>query len=789
MVTLMSRTEEKLSLELPIILPEDNGQCPRCAERLVEVLSGQRGIEKAHLRQDGERTLLCLHYDPNLASLSTVRRLAVEAGSLISERYRHETLRVRGMDCTDCAKSLEHILSRLPGVIDVSASYAAERMRVEYDSAEISHREIVRRVEWMGYEVEEERRKGRFRGHRELLFALLAGLFLATGFLAERSGSFSAQMVTGLYLLAYLAGGYDATRHAVRAAVHAQFDIDFLMVVAALGAALVDQLAEGALLLFLFSLGHSLEHYAMGRARKAIEALGEISPKTARLKRDGAEMELCVDELERGDVVIVRPGERIPVDGLILTGTSSVDESPITGESLPKEKSSGDQAFAGTVNGPGSMEIEVTKLARDSTLARVVSIVEEAQVQKSPTQRLTERIERTFVPLVLAGVVLLIVVPPVAGLLPWKVAFIRAMTILVSASPCALAISTPSAVLSGIAQAARHGVLIKGGVHLENLGSIKAIAFDKTGTLTLGRPEVTDAIPAVGTDEDELLRIAAAAESRSGHPLGEAVLGAAKDRGLDLPEVGVLQSIPGKGLKADLDGEMVLIGNMKLFEDDEAKTDPVFESILSQIENLEEQGKTTMIVKRGGRFLGVIGFSDRPRPEAATALGRLKDLGIESLVMITGDNERAASAIGAEVGVTEQISSLLPEEKVSAVEDLLRRHGSVAMVGDGVNDAPALARSTVGIAMGAGGTDVALETADVALISDDLSKLPFAVALSRKSRKIIGQNLVISLSVIALLIPLALSGLAGIGLAIVLHEGSTLLVVANALRLLRFRPE
>ncbi|KQC15876.1 MAG: heavy metal translocating P-type ATPase [Methanothrix sp.] len=785
----MSRTEEKLSLELPVILFEEDGQCPQCADRLVEALSGRRGIDRAHLRREGEKTLLCLHYDPNLASLSTVKRLAEEAGSGISERYRHETLRVRGLDCTDCAKSLEHILSRLPGILDVSASYAAERVRVEYDSAETSHRDIVRRLEGMGYEVDEEKKKGRLQRHRELAFALLSGLFLAAGFLASVFGSPSAATVAGLYIPAYLAGGYDATRHAVKAAVSARFEVDFLMVVAALGAAMVGQAAEGALLLFLFSLGHSLEHYAMGRARQAIEALGEISPKTARLRRGGREVDLAVEEVERGDVVVVRPGERIPVDGFVLAGISSVDESPITGESLPKEKSPGYGVFAGTVNGEGSLEIEVTKLAKDATLARVVSMVEEAQVQKSPTQRMTERIEGTFVPLVLVAVVLLIAVPPAAGLLPLKEAFIRAMTILVVASPCALAISTPSAVLSGIAQAARNGVLIKGGVHLENLGSIKAIAFDKTGTLTLGRPDLTDVITTKETGEEELLKIAAAAESRSGHPLGEAVLRAARDRGLDLPLAGDLQSIPGKGVRGDLDGEEVLIGNTKLFYGIEAESDPLFESVLSEAEKLEAEGKTTMIVNKGGHFLGVIGFSDRPRPEAKSTLKRLKDLGVESLVMITGDNERVSAAVAAEVGTTDQISGLLPQEKVSSIDDLLRRYGSVAMVGDGVNDAPALVRASVGIAMGTGGADVALETADVALISDDLSKLPFAVALGRRSRGIIGQNLAISLAVIALMIPMALLGLAGIGLAIVLHEGSTLLVVANALRLLRFQPK
>ncbi|MGC9515497.1 heavy metal translocating P-type ATPase [Methanocrinis sp.] len=783
----MSRTEETLSLELPLILPEEGGECPRCADRLVEALSDQRGIERAHLRDEGGRTLLCLHYDPNLTSLKTARRLAEEMGAGISERYRHETLRVGGMDCTDCAKSLEHILSRLPGVIAVSVSYAAERIKVEYDSAETSHREIVRRVEWMGYEVEEERGEGRLRRHRELAFALLAGLFLAAGVLAERSGGLSSETVAGIYLLAYLWGGYDATRHAVKAAAHARLDIDFLMVVAALGAALVGQLAEGALLLFLFSLGHSLEHYATGRARRAIEALGEISPKSARIRREDSELDLPVEEVERGDVVIVRPGERIPSDGIVLLGRSSVDESPITGESLPQEKSPGDQVYAGTVNGSGSLEVEVTKLSKDSTLARVISMVEEAQVRKSPAQRFAERVEGIFVPLVLSGVVLLIIVPPAVGLLPWDEAFIRAMTILVAASPCALAISTPSAVLSGIAQAARHGILIKGGVHLENLGSIKSIAFDKTGTLTLGRPEVTDVVPVGDASEDDLLRIAGAAERLSGHPLAEAVLRASRDRDIDLPEIGPLRSVPGRGLKANLGGEEVSIGNLRLFEGE--LDDPLCGSMVTAAEGLEERGKTTMVVRKGGRFLGVIGLADRPRPEAASALKRLKELGIGPLVMITGDNERVASAIASQLGMDEHISGLLPEEKVSTVEDLLGRFGSVAMVGDGVNDAPALVRATVGIAMGAGGTDVALETADVALISNDLSRLPFAVALGRRSRRIIGQNLAISLLVIALLVPLALLGLAGIGLAIVLHEGSTLLVVANALRLLRFRPE
>jgi Cd2+/Zn2+-exporting ATPase len=413
-------------------------------------------------------------------------------------------------------------------------------------------------------------------------------------------------------------------------------------------------------------------------------------------------------------------------------------------------------------------------------------MVEEAQSQKSPTQQFTDRFTRVFVPTVLVGTLLVIVVPPVIGWLPWQVSFLRALTILVAASPCALAIATPSAVLSGIAQAARNGVLIKGGVHLENLGKLQAIALDKTGTITRGKPEVTDVIPQDGINERELLRIAAAVESRSNHPLAKAILDKAQADELDnLPQVGELQSVTGRGVQAEVDGRMVRIGNLRFFENENNGDIP--EKIVNLVKELEAGGKTTMIVKSGERFLGVIGLADQPRPAAQSTLESLRQLGIQTLIMITGDNERVAAAISHEVGLTKFKANLLPEDKLSTIKELLDRYGQVAMVGDGVNDAPALAASTVGIAMGAGGTDVALETADVALMSDDISRLPFAVGLSRQARRIIRQNLFISLGVIALLIPSALFGLAGIAIAIVFHEGSTLLVVANALRLLSYR--
>jgi len=770
---------DKLVLDLALVLPGIPDEQDACVERLTSLLQA-KGIDQAHVVREDGKARLCLHYDAGRFSLAEVRRLATAAGASIDKRYVHASLRVDGMDCPTCAEVIEHALGRLDGVLEAKVSYAAERLRLEFDSEKTSRAAVTRRLKSLGYRaLAQDESAGWWVEHRELVFSLAAGVLLLTGWLGSRAGAPGALSLAA-YWAAYAFGGFFTLRDAVQSLRAKRFDIDTLMLVAAAGAAALGEWAEGALLLFLFSLGHALEHLAMDRARRAIEALAELAPKTALVRRDGAEVEIPVDKLVRGDRVIVKPGQRLPADGTVAEGDSAVDQSPMTGESVPVDKGAGDAVLAGTINGEGVLVVEVTKLATETTLARMVQLVSEAQTQKSPTQLFTDRFQRVFVPAVLIGATLLVVVPPLLGS-SLAESFYRAMAVLVAASPCALAIGTPAAVLSAVARAARAGVLIKGGAHLENLGRLTAIAFDKTGTITEGRPRLTDVVP-FGIPEDELLTMAAAVESRSGHPLARTIVAAARERRLVWDEVIDAEAVTGKGIRATLGGRRIEIGNVKLFS-----RDTVDAQAAAQVEQLEAAGRTTMLVVSDGRVAGILGLMDTPRPGVAEMLARLHALGIEKTVMLTGDNERVARAVAQAVGLTEVRASLLPEDKVAAMTSLVSEYGQAAMVGDGVNDAPALARATVGIAMGGAGSDVALEAADIALMGDDLAKLPFAVALSRAARSAIRQNLFISLGVVALLIPATLFDWAGIGIAVLVHEGSTIVVVLNALRLLTYR--
>ena len=574
------------------------------------------------------------------------------------------------------------------------------------------------------------------------------------------------------------------------------------MLVAAAGAAYLGEWAEGALLLFLFSLGHALENYAMGKAKKSIAALTDLAPKTALLKKDDDTVEVGIEELQVGDIIVVRPNSKISADGVIVKGNSSVDQAPITGESVPVDKTpienpdkeynsksdipNENRVFSGTINGNNTLEIKVIKEAKDSTLNRLVTMVQEAQDQKSPTQLLTDKFERYYVP----AVIILVVALNFAFLVidePWSESLYRSLAVLVAASPCALAISTPSAVLSGVARAARGGVLIKGGRPLEDLGVLTALAFDKTGTLTEGKPKLTDVESFGSIDKKELLEIAIAVEELSDHPLAKAVVRDGMEQlGKDtkIPDADDLEAVQGKGIKANYQGNSIYIGNLELFEDiDKGVPDDVSEKVRA----LEGEGKTTMLIKMGNEFIGMLGLMDTPREKAKETLAQLKEIGIKKMIMLTGDNQKVADAVAEEIGLTEARGSLLPEEKVEAIKKLAEQENKLAMIGDGVNDAPAMANSTVGIAMGAAGSDVALETADIALMADKLETLPFAIGLSRKAKAIIKQNLWVSLGVVALLIPATIMSWASIGIAVAIHEGSTLVVVVNALRLLAYK--
>ena len=618
------------------------------------------------------------------------------------------------------------------------------------------------------------------------MFVLVAAclLTLLIGWIGGATGLIPTRAALALYLIAYLAGGWYPVLGTVAALRRRTLDVNLLMVLAALGAAAVNQWREGATLMFLFSLSGALEHYAMGRSRHAIRALMKLSPEEALVRRDDVEQVVPVAELIVGDLVIVRPGERIPADGTVLAGVTSVDQAPITGESIPVPKSPGSPVFAATINGDGALEIAVTKLAGESTLARVIRMVEEAQAERTPTQRMTEWIGTRYTIGVLIVVSGFIAVPPLMFGAPFAAAFYRAMTLMTVASPCALVISTPAAILSAIAVAARRGILFKGGGALEDLGRVNAIAFDKTGTLTRGRPEITDLVPAPGVDADRLRAVAAAVERHSEHPLARAVLASATEHELVLPHASGFRAIVGNGVEAAIAGALARVGTPALLADADVA---VPDEALSRAEALRAAGMTVVFVSEGACYLGCIALADTIRPAARSVIAALKRLGVRHTVMLSGDNTRVAQVIAAELGLDGVRAELLPEEKLTAIHELRQRYGVVAMVGDGVNDAPALAAATVGIAMGGAGTDVALETADVALMGDDLTSLADGVDISRRARRIVRQNVTIALGVIAILAPIAALGLIRLPVGVVGHEGSTLVVVANGLRLLAMR--
>jgi len=821
----MSRT---LQLDLDVILPTAHSAQDRCVHELVTTLERVDGIDSVHVSHkdnasagaEGEAQL-CMHLAPGAISLKRLTERVRATGASIEDRYGHLMLAADGVGNTSRATALTQQLRLIPGVVDGAVTVEGI-VRVEYDSTATNHVTLKRELDTsLGLKIRTSRSSepapsahhashdaqhaqehgdddghGHEHGHGSSRVELTAALVSLAIYLVARGLDWFTAIdgpVTGLYVTAALLTGVFVARDALLSVRARVFDIDQLMLIAAIGAAFIGHWSDAALLLVLFSLGHALEGYAMNRARNAIEALGELAPATAR-RKDDPMVEVPVGELQVGDVILVRPNERLAADGVIVAGETSIDESAVTGESVPVDKAAiadrtvalegfetippEHRVFAGTLNGPAAIEVMVLRVAADSTLSRVVALVAEAETQISPTQRLTNRIVRVFVPAVFVLVGFLLIVPPLSGE-AFTDSFARAMAVLVAASPCALAIATPSAVLAAIARAARDGILVKGGGPLEELGKVSAIAFDKTGTLTEGKPLLTDIEPAAGVNEAELLRITLAVEQASDHPIARAITIGADQR---LPTEGRLDAtqvtaVNGKGVTGQVAGKPVLIGNAALFEDIDIPA-----NIRTSKKTLESNGRTTMIVRHGERFLGVLGVMDTPRPEARAAIETLRTIGIDNIVMLSGDNQLVATAVAAQVGIADARGGLLPADKVDAINTLAEQ-GGVAMIGDGVNDAPALATANVGIAMGAAGSDVALETADIALMADRLEQLPVAVALARRASRKIKQNLFFSLAVVAALIPMTILGV-GISIAVIAHEGSTLIVVANALLLL-----
>ena len=811
---------EKVLFDLPVLLPDALDGRDQCVTRLTATLSGAPGLDDVHVVEATESApaRLCLHYDPSSVNVTKIRGLAESAGARLTDQFQHVLWPVTGIGHSRRARAVADALRRVDGVVE--AEVTTGLVRAELDRARVTDVELrtvlaklgVNPTGHEGDSHEGDSHEGHDHGagghdhggpfgeRSELIFALTSAVLWATGLILDLTTDIGDGPLNGLFIAAGLFGGYFTLREAYESVRAGKFEIDFLMLVAAAGAAALGKFEEGALLLALFSVGHALEGYAMGRARRAIEALAELAPTTAVVRDGATEREIPVEQLRVGDTVVVKPNERIAADGFVVAGTSSVNQAPLTGESIPVDKlpvadpaaaagapervAASSRLFAGTINGAGQLDLRVTRLSSESTLSKLATMVREAETQASPTQRFTDRFERIFVPAVLGLVAVVLVAGPVLGS-SWSDSFYRAMAVLVAASPCALAIATPSAVLAAVARAGQLGVLVKGGGPLENLGTLRAMAFDKTGTLTEGRPRLTDVVPAPGVDERELLAVAVAVESRSDHPLAAAIVRDGGERlgGATPPAATGVTALAGRGVQATLDGARVLIGNVALFEADGGIDPPVRQAV----DGLQAEGRTIMIVQRDKAFLGVLGLMDRPRPGAAETVAALRDVGIRRAIMLSGDHQLVAASIAREVGLTEAWGDLLPADKVSAVERLRQEEGKVAMIGDGVNDAPALAHATVGIAMGAAGSDVALETADVALMGDDLAKLPLIMGLSRKASGIIRQNLYISLGMVCFLIPATIIGFVGIGPAVIFHEGSTLVVVSNALRLLAYR--
>ncbi|MDQ1914037.1 heavy metal translocating P-type ATPase [Paenibacillus sp. GD4] len=690
--------------------------------------------------------------------------------------------RVQGFTCTNCAGIFEKNVKSLPGVLDAQVNFGAAKITV-FGSTTVEELEKAGAFENLKITPEKQRVIEKNEPFWKTNWnVLVSALLLAAGYILGElygEGSTGSSLV---YAASIVTGGYELFQKGIKNLFRLQFDMNTLMTVAIIGAAAIGEWGEGATVVILFAISEVLERYSMEKARQSIHSLMDIAPKEALIRRSGTELIASVDDIVAGDVMIVKPGQKLAMDGIVIKGSSTLNQSAITGESMPVAKTIGDDVFAGTLNEEGLLEVKVIKTVEDTTISKIIHLVEEAQAERAPSQAFVDRFAKYYTPAIVVSALLIAVIPPLAFGGAWGEWIYKGLALLVVGCPCALVISTPVSIVTAIGNAAKHGVLIKGGIHLEEAGRISAVAFDKTGTLTKGVPQVTDFV-SFGGDPHELLKIAAVLEKGSQHPLASAILRKAEEEQVDYNEaVDDFSSITGKGVKGSFGGQMYYIGSPKLFSELHTAVDP--EAVRS-IKELQNQGKTVMVLGTQYAVLAVIAVADEIRDSSKNVIQKLHELGIKKTIMLTGDNKATADAIGKRLGIAEVNAELLPQDKLAYIKTLRSKYGNVAMVGDGVNDAPALAASTVGIAMGGAGTDTALETADIALMGDDLSKLPYTMSLSRRTLAIIKQNIAFSLGIKVVALLLILPGWLTLWMAIFADMGATLIVTLNGLRLLR----
>ena len=760
--------------------------CLDCAKKFEQAVKGLPGVREASLNTITGKLIV-----DGKADLAAIRRLGLEENYTVEPvghggAARVIVFQVDGITCLDCAQKFEKSVSAMPGIIKASLNTITGKLTVEGQADLAGIRQLGLEENYTiqpetGQAAQPEHHTGK-QTEWEFRRAILSGLSLVVGYGLEKFGIVDAVYIP-IYVAAVVLGGWGNFRKAARALPRGNFNMSVLMSVAVVGAMAIGQYEEGASVAFLYAISEMLEGWTMEKARHSIRALMDIAPKVARVRRGDSETDMPVEDILVGDVMIIRPGEKIAMDGIIVKGESAINQAAITGESMPVEKGPGGEVFAGTLNTHGAMEAEVTKRVQDTTIAKIIHMVEAAHGNRAPSQAFVEKFAAIYTPIVLALAMGIVFVPPLFFGLEWAPWIYRGLALLVVACPCALVVSTPVAIVSAISVAAKNGVLIKGGIHLEEAGSISAIAFDKTGTLTKGEPAVTDTVLLNGLSEEELLSISAGLEARSEHPLAAAIVKAAEERKIEVVPAEDFRAIAGRGAQGTVNGETVYIGNPRLFAELAIST----ESIAMHVERLQAEGKTVMLVGTQEKFLGIVAVADEVRENSAKTIAALKRAGIVHTIMLTGDNDATARGMAAKVGIDEFLAELLPQDKVVAIEELLKKYGKVAMVGDGINDAPALARATVGIAMGGAGTDTALETADIVLMADDLRMLPFTIRLSHGAQAIIRQNITFSLAIKLIAVLAVFPGWLTLWLAILADMGASLLVTLNSLRLLRVK--